>query len=44
MIELHLVYQSGTLARLTELSLDQAAEVVQRYPTLHIFYTENGAT
>lgn len=44
MIELFLVYQSGALATLTDVSLEQAGYMVQMYPTLHIFYTENGAT
>lgn len=44
MIDLFLVYQSGSLALLTDVSLDQAGSMVEKYPSLHIFYTENGET
>lgn len=44
MIHLFVVYQSGTISLLTDVSLDQAGSMVQRYPNIHIFYTENGET
>lgn len=44
MIDIFLVYQSGAIATVSDVSLEQAGGMVQMYPFLHLFYTENGAT
>lgn len=44
MIDIFLVYQSGALATLTDVSLEQAGHMVSMHPHIHLFYTENGAT
>lgn len=44
MINIFLVYESGNLATVNDVSLEQAGQMVQMYPALHLFYTENGAT